>query len=826
MKTLVSGQAGLAIFIQGNEIEVISVDDKETEKKLPLNALNGLLADATDIITYDSISKSNAIKSLELYWRFDRSLHLTIILLDINELEKISLLAAECLEELFQDRDVLNYIFNVMYSAPLPPSASIDKAMKVSQGKTILISFLEELRTDQNIIEKYVNAWNALPVECFDSIDLKNSFQYELINKGAFRCFVKAHDDYRKFTTAQINFLIVLKALPRYRQVLSLWLRDLKPKQKEELEILEEEQVIGEEEENRGPKRREDRPKVHDIITNIEQQKKGIIKNIERGNLKLARRYVEDLVNVQREVSEPEYIAKSLCDLAQDAKRVYNYSFQLELSQRAVSIAPYDGWAHGQLADAYFCLHKFSEALQSFDVAISCGQEAFGLKGFARILVEQGRFEEALDAYGGLKNKFPEDYTIWAGFAEVLRKMWRLDLALGAYDEAINKFPSEAVLKCGRAATLTDMGRLEEARSAYDECIKTLGEDEVSLNGKGTVLREMGNFSEALKLYSRSSKQFPESVALLYGNAKVLCDMGEYQQALTRLNIICSAYPYEVRAWFRKAEVLKELRQFNEAITVYDLAIEKFPFNIWIRNGRASVYKKQGAYEKALQAYEDNLSHAPYDIVAKCGKADLLKELGKFEEALATYDDIIRDNPHWKSLQHAKASIFIALGNYSKAEELLSYLKKPSTRDDWIAYHIKGVLLLKTNKIDEAISLFDTALKTNPFLTERKYFRNSLGVAKLKRKDFGGAIKLLSGETMPMVNILCLHAWGEIAKNNKYKIKKAKIARECLKADCPPYLVPLMVELELRYFNDVPDGKHSEEWIFEQECIGGALSSV
>jgi len=49
----------------------------------------------------------------------------------------------------------------------------------------------------------------------------------------------------------------------------------------------------------------------------------------------------------------------------------------------------------------------------------------------------------------------------------------------------------------------------------------------------------------------------------------------------------------------------------------------------------------------------------------------------------------------------------------------------------------------------------------------------------------------------PITNILTLHGWGEIAKKENQKTSKiqvAKIARDNLKADCPPYLIPLMVD--------------------------------
>lgn len=825
MKALISGQAGLALFIQGNEIVVVTVDDLEKEKKYSLNASYGLLADATDVVSYDSISKLNAIKILDLHWHFDRSLHLILILLDSSELKDLRLEAAECLEDFFQKKDVLNFVANRLYSAVLPSSANIKEAIDISQFKKVLIAFLISLKDNQNIIEKYVASWNALSIELFESLDGKNEFRRELINKGIFRGFVNANQSSELFSNEQMRFLKEFKGWSNYLQVFKIWLKGFKPRLTRQLELIAADDSDYYED-KKNVIHSKLRLNVQEIRERIKKQKEAIVFNMKNGNLERARSYVEQLINMQNECGEPVHITKSLCDLAQEAKNIYNYSFQLELAEKAVSIVPEDGWANGQLADAYFCLHKFNQSLESFKNARYYGEEMFGLTGIARILRAQGKLEKSYDAYDSLKDRFPEQATIWAERAEVLRQMCFLELALEAYSEAMYKFPFERILRCGYAATLVDMGRLEVALTNYEKCIKDLGEDDVPINGSATILRKMGKYQDALKLYDIGIKKFPNSIALIYSRAKVFKEMGNHLKALREFDYICLKYPYEVRAWIGKAEVLKELKKFDEAILVYEQSIEMFPFNQWIRNGRASVYKKQGTYVKALQVYESNLRKDPYDIIALCGKADLLKELGEFEESLKVYDIISSKSPDSKRIQHAKASIFIVLGRYAEATKVISYLKEPKTKDDWIAYHVKGVLSMKINKIDEAMLIFETGLKNSPFMKERQYFANSLAVARLRKKDFKGTITLLSNKNTPLANVLYLHACGEIAKNDNIKMERDKIIQECLQKKCPPYLVPLMVELELRYFSNVSKSQHTDDWVFEQECNSGVLSSV
>ena len=173
-----------------------------------------------------------------------------------------------------------------------------------------------------------------------------------------------------------------------------------------------------------------------------------------------------------------------------------------------------------------------------------------------------------------------------------------------------------------------------------------------------------------------------------------------------------------------------------------------------------------------MRAYEQNLSKTPYDVIAKCGKADILKELGEFEESLKVYDEVISEKKTKKNLQHAKASILITLGRYTEAKALLDYDNQLQTVDDWMAYHVNAVLLMKNNEIDRAITLLENGLRNCPFFKSRKYFQNSLAIAMLRIKDFKNAIAILENNTDPMANILSFHSWGEIIKKDKSHLSK------------------------------------------------------
>jgi protein O-GlcNAc transferase len=211
------------------------------------------------------------------------------------------------------------------------------------------------------------------------------------------------------------------------------------------------------------------------------------------------------------------YAAKSLCRIAQRAKVTGLHSLQLEWMERAVEIAPSDGWAHGQAADAYLYYGRLDEAARELALAEKCGERRYAQVGRARILRLQCRYEDALALLQQVKQEFEGDENeaiAWANEAEVLRDMWRFQDALEIYDQAVRKFQDEPVVRCGRAAVIADLGRYREAIEAYTRCIVELGPDEFSLNGRTHIRLELGNFDDAMSDYEEAVKRFPQSVLL------------------------------------------------------------------------------------------------------------------------------------------------------------------------------------------------------------------------------------------------------------------------------------------------------------------------
>jgi tetratricopeptide (TPR) repeat protein len=813
MNALVSGQAGIAVMIQGNEVSFMDLEARGSDRPSSPSAVCYLLAGATDVFEVKGTERKEVLARLEKAWRFDRALQLALISLDRSESLENRTLCIECLGEFFNDSEVCDYVGNRLYSAPLPTAGDIRTALSLARRHESVAQFLATLESDQPRIDRNRAAWDSLPLSIFESQSAKRDFFEAVVESGAFRVLARAGNDAPAFGLASIQCHTSLMAHPNYRKVLQAWLHPLRPSRGTPIisEPLKQ-QVEAAQSESDRHRDRTRQGGIHGLFENVKKQKQAIVERIRKGDIANVRTYATQLMDSQLKSSDPEFPAMSLCDLAQEAKNVHNHSLQLELAQKAVEVAPEDGWAHGQVADAYVCLGQYDDALRSFQLAAAFGKSAFAATGVARILHSRGKLDDALRAYDEAIVSFPEEVVPWNGRAEVLRDMWKLDEALRAYDSAIAKFPTEVVPRCGRAAVLTDMGRLKEALETYDQTIIEFGNDCFPVCGRADVLKEMGRLDQAFEAYTNAIRKFPTEPVPRCGKAEVLKEMGRLEGALGAYSETADMFPHEVVSLSGRAETFKRMGNYDQALASYEESLVRFPEDARARNGKADVLKRLGRLTESLRIYDENIKRSPYDIVAGSGRADLLKELGHFKEAIEAYDFVISRNPRKQSVRNAKAAILVILRRYEEALRLLPE-GEPQTRDEWIAQHIRGMVFLKRGKHDLALRVFEKGLAKNPFAKERRYFETGLAVAKLRMNRFDQAIAHLGEDKEPLTNVLRIHAFGGLKQ-----LDRARQAVESLERNCPPGLAPLRDELVARYKISSKPAKHDSRWVFDQEC--------
>ena len=455
-------------------------------------------------------------------------------------------------------------------------------------------------------------------------------------------------------------------------------------------------------------------------------------------------------------------------------------------------------------------------------LAIS-GEKYVALTGRARILRAQGKYEEALKEIRQAKKEFADHEQIsiaWLHEAEILREMWRPEEALVVYQEATKQFATEPNIFCGLAAVLVELGRPADAIKIYEDCIEKLGPNIVAISGRAQALIRMGRFDDSIAEYEKAIADFPTESVPRCGLAEALKAAGRREDALEAYDSARKDFRFTAIPFSGYAEVLKDSGEYDRALTEYDQALGRFPLDSHLLNGRASLLKLMGRFEDSLAAYDYAISKCPFDLLSTNGHALLLKELGRLDEAIAAYDRITSLHPDFPSARYGKASVFVIQKKYGEALKLLP-ASAPQTVDDWVAYHIRGMILLRTGRTDEAIEIFQRGVHSAvPF--KRRAFENALALAMLKRGEYTQAIADAKATELKTERtsegkagrLLVLHALAGLKRRSDALDIYSQLSAE----PSPAYIVAVRDEIAARFGLQPKPPQHDQQWLFDQEC--------
>ena len=194
MRAFISGQAGIAVLIDGEEYSSIEVHSAESVPRTA-NDLAYLVGDAVDLVEIEGVSKDDAARKLDVAWRKDRGLQLALIAIDGEAARENRLRSARCLIDLLIDPQIIDFVRNRLYAAPLPSTADFRGALTLagSAGSAKFASILRQLNADQELIRRNRLAWDAIRADMFGGPVEKERFGFIAVESGMFRCLAQGN---------------------------------------------------------------------------------------------------------------------------------------------------------------------------------------------------------------------------------------------------------------------------------------------------------------------------------------------------------------------------------------------------------------------------------------------------------------------------------------------------------------------------------------------------------------------------------------------------------------------------------------------------------
>jgi len=683
MGAYISGQASLAVVLKEGKYYALHLEHADDPIECADWSIPHLFADCSDVEVIRNTSESSVRQHLELMWTKDRAVHLFLILLDKDEDRENRALAAECLEGLFSDINVETHVGYCLYSAVLPGQADASWPLKYAEtmSYTGLARFIRQLVADQLEIRKRCEAWESLPLDLFDSTTHNDYFITRLRKVGAIYCFVTGKE---RGNLALLNLMLNprIRGLKNSRTILQQWAAPFRERVTDSTFNRRENAIEERQDEvNERSKRGGRRVSGNEALKNVQLQKDSIKELLNRGERALAWRYARELVQSQREKSEPKHIAMSLCDLAQHAKSLGDIDLQLNFSKWASKEMPTDPWPYAQVGDAYRSFSDYQKALEAFQQCGALGDELFALCGRAEVLKDTGAFDESIAVYNECIKRAPDSSVPVNGRASVYAARGDFNSALALYKDAAKQFADDPVSLCARAQVLRDMGRLTDALSEIEEAINRIGFDSAALCTKAGIQSDLSHFGEAVDLYNQVIAQEPMNLYALNGLAYTYREMGEYDKAMSLSEEITRSFKMDASGYSGKADVLRRQGNLGDALRAYEAARRKFPRSSVISNGFACVLTALGRFREALSCLPDNLPATFSEWVAYHIRGMIALKERNFDAAIGIFRHGLANNPWGLEKAYYRTALSVALirrRELTEAVDLLSTSVTPA----------------------------------------------------------------------------------------------------------------------------------------------------
>ncbi|MBU1377470.1 MAG: tetratricopeptide repeat protein [Alphaproteobacteria bacterium] len=804
MQVWTSAQVGAAFRPSGKGVEVSFGGGGRAPVTLSRQEASVLFADANDIEA-TTAQTTQAIQALaDDVWARDRALRFLLIIIDPEEPEENLAELEECAEHLLQHRTTQKYCLWQFSATPLPEHNRVAiYANTETRGR--IGDVLSEVLRLQGGIAHIRERFDAISHDVLPAADRPMLLE-AAIGRGMFYELATALADGKDTKFALLHAQGVLRGVvPNAQAAIVQWLVN-SPRRKKPEFVVEAEQDQGYDE----PDAVGGRSQFEVVLA----EQRHIVGLLRRGDLNRARQYVDQLI-ARQEAGGGDFAVKSLCRLAQEAKRIGLSDLHYEWSNRAVELHPEDAWAQGQLADALVTLGRYNEAQAALAVA-EPSYPAFVASNLARTLRRMGDLEGALQAYDAGREKFvgdEDEHFFWTGVAEVHREFGDLETALATYEEAHERFPGSSAVASGRASVLTEMGRFSEALAALNGALKASAGDLFALHGIASVYREQGDLPRAISEYRKLIGLYPGEPAIHCGYAEALRRNGDLIEALNVYEKTIDQFPFIETAYAGKGRILLQQGRYEEAGKFYSDAGSKFPEEHQISMGTAAVAARRGDWHGALAIYDKLLLRSPRNLRVAVETARVLNRMGQPDLALEQLDNVLGMSPGHHQARVEKASSLYLLGRYQDALDLLHSSQRPVRQTEWAGTLITALCMEKLGDTAGATKVLNLG-QTAEIPRVRRYMASALALMKLRDNRVADARRVIESAPGEASEVIRLH----VSAASREPALNRLVTEEHVEIPGPHVGVREEIIRRFRVIEGGLDAQHTREWLFDEEA--------
>ncbi len=430
--------------------------------------------------------------------------------------------------------------------------------------------------------------------------------------------------------------------------------------------------------------------------------------------------------------------AQTFIDYAAIAEAAQDWPEALRRFEAVHDAFPDSWWAYLRMAVMLRQMGRFDEAERVLEqgqreIPHECGL----FIEYATIPEVKQDWQQALDRFRVVNERFPDNWWAYARMGLALRNMNRLDEADRVLAEGQERIPDERAL-------FIDYGTVAEMRGDWPEALRRF---EV-VNGKfpdnwwayarmAIALRHLGRLDEAERVLERGQQHVPDERALFIDHGTIAEQREDWPEALRRFEGVSERFPDDWWSYARRAIALRHLGRLDEAERILEQGQQRFPHQRALFIDHAAIAEQREDWPEALERFEGVAGRFPDEWWSYARRAVALRHLGRLDEAERILEQGQQRFPHQRALFIDHAAIAEQREDWPEALKRFEGVQQRFPDGWWTRLRI-GVALQRLGRLDEAERILDEARQLFP--EERALQMEHAAIAE-QREDWPEAIE-------------------------------------------------------------------------------------
>ncbi len=226
--------------------------------------------------------------------------------------------------------------------------------------------------------------------------------------------------------------------------------------------------------------------------------------------------------------------------------------------------------------------------------------EALCFNALALVQTNQGRVEEAIQAYQNAISLAPDQISPWNNLGHLYRKLGRHADALSAFQKAIEHNGSDAVGWNGLGDSYHETGQIDEAIHAYLKAIEFSSDYAHPWCGIGDVHLAEGRLDEALSAHRKAIEIDHRIIKSWLGMGEIYRKQGDNKDASMAYRTAVELDPGNALGWEALGNLCFETGEYDEALRSYQKSIELDQSCCQTYGNLASIYILKGFHKEAI----------------------------------------------------------------------------------------------------------------------------------------------------------------------------------------------------------------------------------